>query len=73
MIDIADKGTNIAFYNLAIPDTSDRVGVNIITIDTTNQFCGAVVGGRAVVFADNATAEDAYGTFNSSGIDNSTG
>ena len=73
MIGIADNGTNIAVYNLTTPSTPARVGVNIITVDTTDQFCGAVGGGRVVVFADNAAADDAYGTFNSLPIDNRTG
>ena len=73
MIGIADNGTNIYVYNLTTPGTSARTGLNIITVDTTDQFCSAVVGGRVEVFADNATADDAYGTFNSLGIDNKTG
>ena len=73
MIGIADNGTNIAFYNLTRRVTPARVGVNIITVDTTDQFCGVVGGVRALVFDDNATADDAYGTFNLSCIDNSIG
>ena len=42
MIGIADNGTNIAVYNLTTPGTTTRVGVNIITVVTTYQFCGAV-------------------------------
>ena len=73
MISIADNGTNIAVYNLTTPGTTARVGVNIITVVITYHFCSAVRGGRILVFADNSTADDAYGTFNSSGIDNRTG
>ena len=69
MICIADNGTNIAVYNLTTTVTPARVGINIITVDTTDQFCGVVGGVRALVFDDNATADDAYGTFNPSGIE----
>ena len=73
MIGIADNCNNIAVYNLTTPGTPARVGKNIITVDTTDQFCGVVGGVRALVFDDNATADDAYGTFNLSCIDNSIG
>ena len=72
MIGIADNGTNIAVYNLTTPGTPARVGINIVTATGgTSQFCGAVGGGRVVVFNDNQTT-DVAGVFNSSGIDNAT-
>jgi hypothetical protein len=72
MIGIADNGTNIAVYNLTTPGTPVRVGVNIVTEDTTDQFCGAVGGGRVLVFNDNATNDNAAGAFNSTSVDNTT-
>ena len=71
MIGIADNGTNIAVYNLTTPGTLARVDVNIVTQNTGDQFCGAVGGGRVVVFNDNESGVVA-GVLNSSGVDNTT-
>jgi len=74
MIGIADNGTNIAVYNLTTAATPARVGINLNTSNSSevsSQFCGAVGGGRVVIFNDNQSA-DVAGIFNSSSIDNTT-
>jgi len=85
MIGIADNATKIAAYNLTIPGTPAKIGSDITTVSSTDQWCGAVGGGRALVANDNAsgvwttgvTTEDIDDnttiTFNSTGVDNTTG
>jgi hypothetical protein len=72
-----DNYSTINVFNLTIPGTPVRVGSSIARDDNTTssvdgQFCGAVGGGRAVVFTDNQSS-DMAGSFYATGMDNTTG
>jgi hypothetical protein len=71
MIGIADNGTNLAVYNLTTAASPVRVGNNIATQATGDQFCGAVGGSRVLVANDNNSLSGVV-TLNSAAVDNTT-
>ncbi len=72
MIAIADNSTVIGVVNLTVPGTPAVVGGDITTVSANDQFCGAVGGGRVMVFHDNATGQRRDATSAVAAVDNST-